>query len=186
MLSALRPHQIRAMAMLRQSLGREIRCVPVQYAPRYLVCDSGHVFSTVRKGRLLKPTISPQGYPYVSLMIDGKPHKIMVHRLVAEAFVEGRVPGLVVNHKDGDKQNNDYQNLEWCSYGANNDHARATGLSSALGETHYASKLTEADVRLIRARVSSGEFHHTVAADYGINRQQVTKIVNRQAWRSVV
>jgi hypothetical protein len=185
MKSALRPHQILAMSMLRQSLGQGKRWAAVECADRYLVSDHGEVYSTVRKGRMLRQTTSPQGYLYVSLMVDSAPKKTLVHRLVSEAFVSGFEPGFVVNHKDGDKKNNHYSNLEWCSYGDNNDHARATGLSSALGETHYASKLNAEKVREIRRRVAAGEVHKTVAADFGVNRQQVTKIVNGQAWRSV-
>lgn len=185
MKSVLRPHQTLAMSMLRQSLVRGKRWAVVEYADRYLVSDHGDVFSTVRKGRMLKQTVSPQGYPYVSLMVYGVPKKTLVHRLVSESFVVGFEPGFVVNHKDGDKKNNHFSNLEWCSYGENNDHARATGLSRALGETHYASKLNAEKVREIRRRVAGGEMHKTVAADFGVNRQQVTKIVNGQAWRSV-
>lgn len=55
-----------------------------------------------------------------------------VHRLVALLFLD--VPEnyeeLVVNHKDGNKLNNSYTNLEWCTYDYNNYHARVTGLNN--------------------------------------------------------
>lgn len=181
--SELRPHQVKAIAMLRLP-GEEFRTV--EWAPRYLVSDLGRVFSTIRSGRLLRQTISPQGYPYVSLMgSGGKPQKVLVHRLVAEAFLP-RVSGLdVVNHRNGVKTDNRAQNLEWCTYGDNNQHAKDTGLSQAFGQTHYAALLTESDVREIRRLVSYGEMHKTVAAQFGIARQTVTKIANRQAWRAL-
>lgn len=183
--STLRPHQVSALAMLRQSLvGEEWREV-VGYQ-RYFVSNHGRVYSTIRRGRVLRQTLTPQGYPYVSLMRpDGRASKVCVHRLVAEAFLGKPGEGMVVNHRSGDKSDNRVENLEWCTYGQNNEHARRTGLSSALGETHYAARLSDDDVREIRRRVALGEMHRLVAGDYGVARQTVTKIANGQARRAV-
>ena len=52
----------------------------------------------------------------------------MVHRLVAWEFCPGRDLNLTVNHKDGNKQNNNYWNLEWCTSQENMYHAYRTGL----------------------------------------------------------
>lgn len=157
----------------------------VEGFPRYLVSNLGRVFSTIRAGRLLKPALTNTGYEYVSLMRSGgaKGEKLLVHRLVAKAFVSG--VGEVVNHLDGDKRNNRDANLQWCSYAENNDHARDTGLTGNFGQTHYCAKLTEADVVAIRDRAASGEMHKVIASDFGVAREAVTKIVNRRTWRRV-
>jgi|SRR5690554_3424155 len=162
--------------------GEEFRVVDGY--PRYLVSNLARVYSTIRAGRFLRQTISPQGYPYVSLMDgNGKPTKLLVHRLVAEAFVP-RIQGAdVINHKDGDKENNLPGNLEWCTYSHNNEHALETGLSRSYGETHYAALLTEEEVRQIRLRARRGEYHRDIASAFGIARQTVTKIVGGKAWR---
>ena len=84
------------------------------------------------KGVLKEHDIDEHGYCVVSLY-DSK-HKPgysrMVHVLVAQAFIDNPDPDHKdqVNHLDGDKQNNDVTNLEWCTAKENNEHARRTGL----------------------------------------------------------
>lgn len=185
----LRPHQELAITQIRHSLARgevETRVDGTRWAAisgceRYWVSELGEVASTARSGRLLKQNKTNAGYFYVSLMIDGKPIKKTVHRLVAGAFVRGM--GDVVNHKDGRKENNKSGNLEWCSYAENNDHARDNRLTKNFGELHYAAKLKESDIPVIRSLVSSGALHREVACRYGVNRQTITKVVNGKAWR---
>lgn len=74
--------------------------------------------------RELTYTVNNRGYRSVSLNKKTK----MVHRLVAEAFCPNPLGKPYVNHLDGDKQNNHYSNLEWCTIAENNHHARVTGL----------------------------------------------------------
>lgn len=152
---------------------------------RYLVSQDGQIFSTIRAGRFLRQTELNTGYFYVSMMAEGAsaPVKVLVHRIVAAAFCEG--DGEVVNHKDGNKKNNRAENLEWCSYAQNNDHARDTGLAHNFGSKHYAAKLSADDVLAIRARASRGEMHRLIAADYGLIRQTVQQIASGKRWRRV-
>ena len=56
---------------------------------------------------------SDRGYCRVNLCKDGDGKKYRIHQLVAKAFCEGYKEGLVVNHKDLNKENNHYSNLEW-------------------------------------------------------------------------
>lgn len=190
-MKTLYPHQAAAIDRLRQSLAGGFKRPMLEIAgevwrqvvaaPRYWVSEQGEIISTIRAGRVLRQSINPQGYPYVTLMTGGGPKKFTVHRIVAEAFVSGS--GETVNHRDGDKKNNCASNLEWCSYAENNDHARDTGLTGNFGSKHYAAKLIETDIIEIRRLVRAGSLHREVAAQFGVNRQQVTKIVNGQAWR---
>lgn len=78
----------------------------------------------IRDGKEVNTWLSNWGYP--TIKIDGV--NVMVHRLVANGFiplVEGKPD---VNHKDGDKTNNHWTNLEWCSRGENVLHALRNGL----------------------------------------------------------
>lgn len=53
------------------------------------------------------------GYYKCTLSVNNKKYYKMVHKLVAEYFVDGYFEGAIVNHKDGNSLNNYYKNLEW-------------------------------------------------------------------------
>lgn len=178
----LRPHQARDAKVL-DLLARGWK--RIDGFDRYLISSAGVVYSSIRAGRFLTPTLLNTGYEYVSLMAQGeaKASKKLVHRLVADAFCDGS--GEVVNHKDGNKRNNHFENLEWCSYADNNDHARDTGLMHNFGSRHYAAKLSADDVLEIRRRAARGEFHRVIAEDFDVCRKTITGIVSGGRWRRV-
>ena len=75
-------------------------------------------------------------YYHVILYRQNKRKVALVHRLVAEAFIPNPNNLPQVNHKDGNKLNNNVTNLEWCSEQDNMLHAFATGLNTPH-ITHY-------------------------------------------------
>lgn len=99
----------------------------------YYVSDLGNVKG--RRGTILKQQLNDAtGYYHVNIRKDGKPRTNTIHRLVAEAFlpeIEGKPQ---VNHKDGDKTNNNIENLEWVSASENRKHAYANGLIRNIEE----------------------------------------------------
>jgi hypothetical protein len=69
------------------------------------------------------------GYRCVTLYYDNQSHLWLVHRLVAMAYCHGQTcERRYVNHIDGNKQNNDYRNLEWVTNRENMMHAVKTGM----------------------------------------------------------
>ena len=82
----------------------------------------------LRKGRILKKNIATTGYYSINLSKNGKIKYVRVHRLVAEAFIPNPNNLPCINHKDGNKLNNEISNLEWCSYSYNNSEAYRIGL----------------------------------------------------------
>lgn len=82
------------------------------------------------EGRVLKQTKhnGKQPYFYVTLSKEHKTKKILVHRLVAEAFIDNPECKPQVNHKDGNVHNNKVSNLEWVTNAENTQHAYDTGL----------------------------------------------------------
>ena len=83
----------------------------------------------LKKYDVLKPQISKRnGYVYQMLYKNGKEKLLRVHRLVAMAFLPNSNNLPQVNHKDGNKQNNSVDNLEWCEQSDNMKHAYKNGL----------------------------------------------------------
>ena len=83
----------------------------------------------LKKYDVLKPQTSKRnGYVYQMLYKNGKEKLFRVHRLVAMAFLPNPNNLPQVNHKDGNKQNNSVDNLEWCEQSDNMKHAYKNGL----------------------------------------------------------
>lgn len=113
----------------------------IQGFPCYQVSDMGRIRShgkitssarfRVRrwKDRIIKPKIGKDNCLRVELW-RGKDHKtVLVHRLEAVAFLGGSLDSeYTVNHKDGNRLNNNLSNLEWLTRGDNIRHGFATGL----------------------------------------------------------
>lgn len=81
------------------------------------------------RGKILSIKALSSGYPCFSICINGKQITQRVHVAVAKTFLnETYKEGFVVNHKDGNKLNNNIENLEWISVYKNNKHSINTGL----------------------------------------------------------
>lgn len=74
---------------------------------------------------ILKPSKSNNGYLQVTLYDNTVRHKFLVHRLVAEAFIQNPQELPHVNHKDENRYNNSVNNLEWCTAEYNNAYGTA-------------------------------------------------------------
>lgn len=79
----------------------------------------------LRNARILRQHVQRCGYKQIGLHKDGKEKKVLVHRLVAEAFLENPHNYTDVNHKDENKRNNLVSNLEWCNRSYNCLHGTA-------------------------------------------------------------
>ena len=69
-----------------------------------------------QEGRVLKSALTKNGYPMVILVNHNDRKTKMVHRLVAETFIDNPYNLPIINHKDEDKTNNRDNNLEWCTH----------------------------------------------------------------------
>lgn len=79
----------------------------------YQILEDGTVIGA--RGRPLKPDTNSTGHLRVSLCKNGIVERVFVHRLVAEHYCIKGDGHTSVNHKDGNRQNNHKDNLEWCT-----------------------------------------------------------------------
>ena len=76
----------------------------------------------------IKPYLNNKGYMCINLYKNSKVHKFQVHRLIAVYFLPNPNNLPEINHIDGNRLNNDIDNLEWCTRQQNMQHAWDTGL----------------------------------------------------------
>ena len=152
--------------------------------PAYEVSDLGRVR---RRGRILAQSWSGTiGKQYLVCGLSDAPRQkcARIHCLVAEAFLGGKPKGFDTAHLDGDRSNNALANLAYVTPSENNLHKRQHGTMNC-GSRRYNAKLTEQDVRDIRARAESRHPTNSYAAigrDYGINPRNAQRIATRKAW----
>ena len=121
------------------------------YEEMYQISDLGRVKSLARiikhqnrhyrKDKILKTSIDNHGYLQVTLCKNGKVKRFHVHRLVAQAFIPNPENKPQVNHIDGNKLNNNINNLEWNTAGENTYHAYKNDLIK-----HYNRKINQYDL----------------------------------------
>lgn len=95
---------------------------------QYEIRDDGTVISLATNLPLV-PIKQPNGYVHVSLRDqDGRHKQVGIHTLVAEHFIPNPYHRSIVNHINGNKQDNRVENLEWCTSSENAQHALRNGL----------------------------------------------------------
>jgi len=169
----------------------------VGYEELYEVSDHGRVRSVSREGRryagciLSMPLKTERGrktYPRVNLSNRGTRRTRTVHKLVAEAFLGPCPEGREVDHCDGDKTNNRPSNLEYVTHAENRGRAKKLGLCRGgclRGEDSGTARLTEAQVRRIRALYDRGRTQKSIAQRFGMSQPHIHAIVHRRAWAHV-
>lgn len=140
----------------------------------YIVHSDGRVYSPF--GKLLKQQVNHSGYLRVCIGTTNRDQKkYSVHRLVAAAFIPNPENYCSVNHKDGNKSNNNVNNLEWCSVSQNNLHR-----FRVLKKT--GKKLTWEDARRIRLDKPSKSYKQ-LAEEYGVSKSAVKDIIAGRTWK---
>lgn len=160
------------------------------YDGRYEVSNLGRVRSTrgLFGARIL--SASPKGSRYWRVTLtgdDGRQRTPTIHALVLTAFRGQRPHGKQGCHNDGDRSNNRLANLRWDTPSGNNlDKVRHGTFNPRPGEASNLAKLTEPQVREIRARYAAGGVsHRALAGEYGVSKSAIGLIVLRRTWAHV-
>lgn len=150
------------------------------YGHRYLIDKEGNIFSQFTK-RLRKQR-NVRGYSTITLLHDKGKKFTGVHRLVYETFV-GPIPEkMEINHIDGNKSNNSFENLEVVTSSENKLHAFRTGLKSLTGEKHNNLKLNDQAIMDI---ITSKEMGKVLAEKYGVCRSMISRVRHGKAWTHI-
>ncbi len=155
----------------------------------YFIDDDMDIYS-VRTAKKLKHSLNTSGYPTIGLMINRKRVSKLVHRLIAETFIENPNNFPFVNHKDCNKRNNAIENLEWCTAKMNSKHAIENGRykvsekmlinGKRLGEMKR--KVSMEVANKIREEYKSGVFQRNLSLKYGVARSAISAIVNGKTY----
>ena len=161
-------YQVSSCGRIR-SVGRYVRNATSQYW---------------RNGQIIKPWVGGTSpYYNVSLASDGKICKKLIHRLVAEHFLDDWNAAKEVNHKDGNKHNNRSDNLEMCTRQENVMHSMVHKLRDDYGENSVNAKLTNEQADHIRRLHRSGVMQNELAEQFKVCKQTICDIVHYKKYK---
>ena len=142
-----------------------------EFGKTYLLNKIGIVFSTKSKklSSVVKSRIDRAGYKTVRLYKDGKTYTKYLHRLIAENFIPNESNKSQVNHKNGNKTDNWYENLEWVTPSENVQHA-------------YDKKLIKNKAKAVFDKCTNRTYKDSkeAAKVYGINHNTLRGYLNGQ------
>lgn len=149
----------------------------------YFVDTDGNIYG---KSKKLKTNQVHGGYSSVLISYHNKEKKRwLVHRLVAELFVPNPENKPLVNHIDGNKQNNKVENLEWVTYKENNNHARRLGLYSDEEGTLFSAVFTREQIIRVCEMLAEGRRDVDITEATGVSKSGVQNVRSRKQWTHI-
>lgn len=140
----------------------------------------------VKGETILKPCLAGKGYLSVTLSNNFEKH-FYIHKLVANHFKVNNSNLPEINHKDGNKLNNNDWNLEFCTSSQNRQHAWDNNLRIFSFKNHAKAKLSYDIAEEIRKDYQTGNFtQRKLAAKYGIVVSGINQIIKNKNWTNVL
>ena len=152
--------------------------------------ENTKIFKKTKTGRVIElcQWVDNVGYYQCSFRVNGKKHYVRVHRLIAKAYIPNPNNYTMINHIDGNKLNNNMNNLEWVTNQENRNHAIKNNLTKNLcGEEAPWSKLTKKDVIFIRSEYDKKETFNAkkLSKKFKVSTSQILLVAKRKSWKSV-
>ena len=150
--------------------------------PGYKATSTGEIIG--KRGKEMKGHIDHCGYHEVLLSENGQTKNYLVHRLIAQTFISNPQNLDFVNHKDGNKQNNSADNLEWCSRSENTKHSYRIGLQQRATNRYGTFRVLSAeDETRIYDLHRQGLLDKEIAAKIGCSRELVSRKIRNAGLR---
>lgn len=157
----------------------------------YFISPTGDIFSKYKasrksKSNFLSPKLDKYGYLVIALRTEeNKPRFFTIHQLVALTYL-GCPPDYMkdptVNHKDGNRLNNHYSNLEWIERSVNSSIRKNKG----YGVLNHEAKLTEIQVEEIcELLINSALTLEQIGRLYGVNKSTIHHIKCHKSWKYI-
>lgn len=146
----------------------------------YKVSSDGRILS-VRKNKEIKTS---GRYKSFEACINGTSYFVRVHQAVASAFIGECPKGMQVAHLDGNKHNNNKDNLAYVTPKENISHKILHG-THQFGENASRSKLTGVIVSQIKQKINHHEFYDDIAKEFDVHRDTIQKIALEQRWTEI-
>jgi uncharacterized protein YerC len=148
--------------------------------------DGTKIYSSL-SNKFLSTFVNDNGYVVTSITMSKNVYKrYRVHRLVAETYLDKPIDYSDVNHKDHNKQNNHYNNLEWCDRAYNIKYSIDRGFNPSQGQTHPSATYNEDSIRLVCKLLVDGLRNCDIATITGVHKDTISKIRHKEIWCHVV
>ncbi len=138
---------------------------------------------------LKSPHVNNRGYVIVGLSIDNIKVNKKVHRLVAKAFIPNIENKPQINHRDANKENNNVDNLEWCTNYENCKHAHENGLRKIevlKGEDSNLTTTKKKTVIAMRKLYKQGGYsYQDMAKKFNVGDSCAYHILTRRSWKHI-
>lgn len=137
------------------------------------------------KEKILVQAISKvNGAYYVHLYKNQSRKNMIVHRLVAKAFILNPENKAEVNHIDGNRSNNTVENLEWSTKIENMHHAFRTGLINNTGTNHGVNVYSDEKILHVKELLQEGKLTQKQIAEVtGVKKGTVEQVAQGKTWK---
>jgi len=158
--------------------------------PNYYACEKGFIFTSNYKntGKFKKMKLEKMitGYLRINLWRNKKLKRFTVHEIIMLTFEGERPKGFIIHHKDDNRKNNKFDNLEYTTQSKNIQYAFDRG-RKAKGENHHQTTLKRVEVLFIKKfyKNNPNVKFPILAKKYKVCRTTISNIVNGKTWGHV-